>query len=256
MDNASLTIPTHVGIIMDGNGRWAQKQGKSRSYGHKVGADAIERVATFLFESGVDYLSLYAFSTENFARPKEEVDYLMNLLNTGIEKYGKACLKNKIRLTVSGDLSVLSEHLQKTIALHTDRTKVFDKPVMNICLNYGARQELCHAFNHIIESGLKKVHFDINDLLEECRTNGYFDLNEIEYAVMECNGQLSIMPKSGYKPVTIKDLNLKESIQGLCANVVIDGNIMKENFANAYFCLPQIVKNYCTDGQKICAESE
>ena len=166
MDNASLTIPTHVGIIMDGNGRWAQKQGKSRSYGHKVGADAIERVATFLFESGVDYLSLYAFSTENFARPKEEVDYLMNLLNTGIEKYGKACLKNKIRLTVSGDLSVLSEHHQKTIALHTDRTKVFDKPVMNICLNYGARQELCHAFNHIIESGLKKVtQEDINKAL-------------------------------------------------------------------------------------------
>ena len=108
MDNASLTIPTHVGIIMDGNGRWAQKQGKSRSYGHKVGANAIERVATFLFESGVDYLSLYAFSTENFARPKEEVDYLMNLLNTGIEKYGKACFKNKIRLTVSGDLSRIS----------------------------------------------------------------------------------------------------------------------------------------------------
>ena len=166
MDNASLTIPTHVGIIMDGNGRWAQKQGKSRSYGHKVGANAIERVATFLFESGVDYLSLYAFSTENFARPKEEVDYLMNLLNTGIEKYGKACFKNKIRLTVSGDLSVLSEQLQKTIALHTDKTKVFDKPVMNICLNYGARQELCHAFNHIIESGLKKVtQEDINKAL-------------------------------------------------------------------------------------------
>ena len=85
---------------------------------------------------------------------------------------------------------------------------------------------------NILESGLKKVHFDINDLLEECRTNGYFDLKEIEYAVMECNGQLSIMPKSSYKPVTIKDLNLKESIQGLCANVIIDGNIMEQNLEN------------------------
>lgn len=84
----------------------------------------------------------------------------------------------------------------------------------------------------ILEKGMKKVHFDINDLLEECRTSGYFDLNEIDYAIMECNGQLSIMPKSGYKPVTIKDLNLKQNVQGLCANVIIDGNIMEENLSN------------------------
>lgn len=84
----------------------------------------------------------------------------------------------------------------------------------------------------ILEKGLKKVHFDINDMLEECRTSGYFDLNEIDYALMECNGKLSIMPKSGYKPVTIKDLDLKQNIQGLCANVIIDGNIMYDNLNN------------------------
>lgn len=84
----------------------------------------------------------------------------------------------------------------------------------------------------ILEKGLKKVHFDINDMLEECRSNGYFDLNEIDYALMECNGKLSIMPKSGYKPATIKDLNLKQNIQGLCANVIIDGNIMCDNLNN------------------------
>jgi len=84
----------------------------------------------------------------------------------------------------------------------------------------------------ILEKGLKKVHFDINDLLEECRCNGYFDLKEIEYAIMECNGQLSIMPKSGYKPVTINDMDLKQSIQGLCANVIIDGKVMVNNLKN------------------------
>lgn len=84
----------------------------------------------------------------------------------------------------------------------------------------------------ILEKGLKKVHFDINDLLEECRCNGYFDLNEIEYAIMECNGQLSIMPKSGYKPVTVNDMDLKQSIQGLCANVIIDGKVMVNNLKN------------------------
>lgn len=84
----------------------------------------------------------------------------------------------------------------------------------------------------ILEKGLKKVHFDINDMLEECRSNGYFDLNEIDYALMECNGKLSIMPKSGYKPATVKDLNLKQNVQGLCANVIIDGNVMKDNLNN------------------------
>lgn len=84
----------------------------------------------------------------------------------------------------------------------------------------------------ILEQGLKKVKFDINDLLEECRSNGYFDLNEIDYAVMEVNGQLSIMPKKEYKPVTMKDMNLKGNNQSLIANVVIDGRIMKENLNN------------------------
>lgn len=82
----------------------------------------------------------------------------------------------------------------------------------------------------ILETGLKKVKFDINDLLEQCRTNGYFDLNEIDYAVMEVNGQLSILPK--YKNVTIKDLNLSVNNQGLCANIIIDGEIMKTNLNN------------------------
>ena len=84
----------------------------------------------------------------------------------------------------------------------------------------------------IILSNLKKVHFDINDLLEQCRSNGYFDINEIDYAVMECNGELSIMPKQEYKPVTLKDLNLKLSEQSLCANVIIDGKIMEKNLNN------------------------
>lgn len=84
----------------------------------------------------------------------------------------------------------------------------------------------------VLEKGLKKVKFDINDLLEECRSNGYFDLNEIDYAIMEVNGKVSIMPKQAYKPITLKDMNLKESNQSLCANVIIDGNIMKNNLKN------------------------
>lgn len=84
----------------------------------------------------------------------------------------------------------------------------------------------------LVIEGLRKVKFDINDLLEECRSNGYFDISEIEYAIMETSGSVSILPKGEYKPVVMKDLNLKASKQGLCANVIIDGKIMKNNLKN------------------------
>lgn len=103
----------------------------------------------------------------------------------------------------------------------------------------------------IIEKGLKKVHFDINDLLEECRSNGYFDLNEIDYALMEVNGTLSIMPKSEYKPVTIKDMNLKITNQGLCANVIIDGKIMDKNLTNMNKTIDWLEKELKVKGYKI-----
>lgn len=84
----------------------------------------------------------------------------------------------------------------------------------------------------LLEVNMRKVHIDINDLLEECRSNGYFDINEIQYAIMEVNGTLSILPKPEYKPLTVKDMQVKIDKQGLCANVIIDGNFMKENINN------------------------
>lgn len=84
----------------------------------------------------------------------------------------------------------------------------------------------------LLEANMKKVHFDVNDLLEECRSNGYFDLSEIEYAIMEANGTLSILPKAEYKPLTVKDMQVKKEKQGLCANVVIDGKLMPNNLKN------------------------
>lgn len=84
----------------------------------------------------------------------------------------------------------------------------------------------------LLEENMKKVHFEVNDLLEECRGNGYFDLNEIEYAIMEANGKLSILPKPEYKPVTVKDMQVKAGKQGLCANVIIDGKVMPKNLEN------------------------
>ena len=102
----------------------------------------------------------------------------------------------------------------------------------------------------IIERNVKNVKLDINDLLEQCRGNGYFDLNEIEYAIMEANGKISIMPKSEYKPLTPKDMNLKVKKTGLCANVIIDGHYMKNNIENMHKTVEWVEKELKVKGYK------
>ena len=104
----------HVGFIMDGNGRWAKERNKPRTFGYKKGADTIVDVVEECFKSGVEVVSLYAFSTENWSRPKEEVDTIFDLLGKFLKKYSKKLLNEEIRLVISGDLSPVAEGLRKT----------------------------------------------------------------------------------------------------------------------------------------------
>ena len=145
-------IPAHVGIIMDGNGRWANLRGKNRSYGHRAGTANVERITEHAFNSGVKILSLYAFSSENWARPKTEVDELMRLLELYFKKFLKKMQREKIRVAVMGDISALSEKLQKVITKSVEETKANDRGILNIGVNYGARQEIVYAVNKLIEN--------------------------------------------------------------------------------------------------------
>ena len=149
----SKKIPAHVGIIMDGNGRWATLRGKKRSYGHKAGSDNVERITEYAFDMGVKTLTLYAFSSENWARPKEEVDELMRLLEAYLKKFLKKLQKENIRLFITGDVSALSVRLQKVIANSEEATKNNTSGVLNLAINYGARQEIVQAVNKLIEKG-------------------------------------------------------------------------------------------------------
>lgn len=146
-------IPTHVGIIMDGNGRWAKLRNKERSYGHKIGSDNVDTIVTHAFNRGVKALSLYAFSSENWSRPKNEVDELMRLLKVYFKKFIKKLYKNQVRLMVMGDLTRLSDDLQKIINEGMLKTKDYSDKVLNIALNYGGRQEIVNAVNTIISKG-------------------------------------------------------------------------------------------------------
>ena len=146
-------IPRHVGIIMDGNGRWATARGKKRAYGHEAGAKNIETVVDCLFEKGVENVSLYAFSTENFSRTKDEVDELMSLLKKGLKKYGNYAVNKKVRLIVSGDMSLLNADLNREIAKEVQKTAKFSGRTLNICIAYGGRQEICRAAETLRKKG-------------------------------------------------------------------------------------------------------
>lgn len=143
----------HVGIIMDGNGRWATARGKNRSYGHKFGSDNVDRIVAHAMERGIKALTLYAFSSENWSRPKEEVDELMRLLKVYFKKFTSKVMKNNVRLTVSGERDGLSSDLVKIIENSEVKTANNTAFTLNIALNYGGRQEIVHAVNQLIAKG-------------------------------------------------------------------------------------------------------
>lgn len=149
-------LPRHVGFIMDGNGRWAKQRNKPRNFGHQKGADNVEKVVSACFSRGIECVSLYAFSTENWGRPKSEVEKIMGLLKKFLVKYTKTLVKNRIRLIVSGDKSGLIDDLSKLITDVEILTKDFDK-TLNIAINYGGKQEILHAVNEVLKSGKQEV---------------------------------------------------------------------------------------------------
>ena len=138
-------LPRHIAIIMDGNGRWAKKRGLPRTAGHKVGAETFRSIATYCQELGIQYLTIYAFSTENWKRPKDEVDTLMNLLEQYLQEAIDTMERDHIRLKVLGDAAELSPKLQRMIAETNDISTHYDGFQANICLNYGGRAEILRA---------------------------------------------------------------------------------------------------------------
>ncbi len=152
-------VPEHVAIILDGNGRWAAAHGKSRSQGHLAGADNVETISDALIERGVRYLTVYAFSTENWKRSEEEVSYLMGLLKTYLIRNKKDAIRRHIRIRVIGDRSRLSEELQALVKDVEESTKPFDSFNLTFAISYGSRDELARAMRAIageVREGLLK----------------------------------------------------------------------------------------------------
>ncbi len=147
----NIVIPKHVGIIMDGNGRWAKMKGRKRSFGHLEGSKTLENIALYAIECGVQILSVYAFSTDNFKRSKEEVDYLMDLFITMFNKKMKKIKDNDIKIIFSGRREPLREDVLVSMDKIVEETKNNKRGILNICLNYGGQEEIVDATKKIVE---------------------------------------------------------------------------------------------------------
>lgn len=144
-------IPNHIAIIMDGNRRWAKKRGLPTQLGHSQGAKTLEKIAVCCEEKGIKYLTVYAFSTENWKRSKEEVDYLMELLANNIKDFDKRFKNRNVRIKLVGDINGLPKKLQDGIIEIEERTKNKDGLTVNIAINYGGRAEIINAIKNIVK---------------------------------------------------------------------------------------------------------
>lgn len=159
-------IPCHIAIIMDGNGRWAKKRGLPRNAGHAAGAEAFRRIANYCRTLGVEYLTVYAFSTENWKRSAEEVGGIMKLLGSYLQEALRDMEKNHVRFRFFGDLSRLDPQLQKLCSDAQERSSAYSGVQVNFCLNYGGRDELvkaARAFAADVAAGKR----DAQDLTED-----------------------------------------------------------------------------------------
>ena len=156
-------IPKHVAIIMDGNGRWAEQRGLKRSDGHKAGSEALKKVVEYAFNNGIEVLSVFAFSTENFKRSAEEVNYLMNLFVVVFKKYFNELHNKGIKIVFSKKEEGLPVNLEKLIKDITEKTKNNKKGIFNVCINYGGYDEIIDMTKKI-SAKVKNNELDINDI--------------------------------------------------------------------------------------------
>lgn len=144
-------VPRHIAIILDGNGRWAKKRGLPRTAGHAVGSENFRKIATYCKNIGVEYLTVYAFSTENWKRPPEEVKTIMKLLGKYLHEAIDTMERDKIRMKIFGDVSALSPELRALVAKTDEISKRYEGFQANICLNYGGRDEILSAAHRYAE---------------------------------------------------------------------------------------------------------
>ena len=178
-----LVIPTHIGIIMDGNGRWAERRGLSRSMGHREGANTLKKICIYAEKLGVKYLSVYAFSTENFKRSKAEVDFLMKLCIEMFSNEFQEIIDHNVRVVFSGRREPLTKKVLKAVDEITEKTKNNTSLVLNICFNYGGQTELLDMTKKI-SSEVLKGNLQVEDItLDVLSSHLYQEMPPLDFII-------------------------------------------------------------------------
>lgn len=163
---SEIKIPKHIAIIMDGNGRWAKERGLNRTAGHEEGAKTVRKITSYCSDIGIKYLTLYAFSTENWERPKLEVEFLMKLLDRYLKKELSVYLENNIKFKAIGDISRFSKTLQNTIYETQNKTASCTGLTQVLALNYGSKNEIIRAIKKLNESNLEVTEENFETCLD------------------------------------------------------------------------------------------
>lgn len=177
MERSELNAPNHVAIILDGNGRWAKKRLLPRKAGHVAGSKTVEQICEDAYNLGINYLTVYAFSTENWKRPQDEVDALMNLLRKYLKDCIKRSTKNNMCVRVIGDISLLAEDMQQSIQELEEKTKDNTGLHFQVALNYGSRDEMIRAMKHMA-ADIEEKKISPDDV-EEHLFEKYLDTHDI-----------------------------------------------------------------------------
>lgn len=192
MDFDKNYMPKHIAIIMDGNRRWAKERGKPASFGHKEGAKTLEKIVRYANKIGLGYITVYAFSTENWKRAEDEVKSLMLLLQSYLDDYSKRADTENIRVKILGDITALSEGMQKSIIKCMERTKNNTGVTFNIALNYGGRDEIIRAVKEIAKK-VKEEKIDVDDIKEDLISEHLYTKNEPDPdLVIRTSGELRL----------------------------------------------------------------
>lgn len=177
MQEQEVKIPSHIAIILDGNGRWAKKRNMPRNYGHTQGSKTVEKICEDAYKIGVKYLTVYAFSTENWKRPRDEVDAIMKLLRSYLQTSKKTAKKNNMRVRILGDKTGLSEDIQKSIDELEEVSRENTGLNLQVAINYGGRDEIIRAVK-ALSLDIKKNTIAIDNIDEKAMEN-YMDTKGI-----------------------------------------------------------------------------
>ena len=192
MEYNKENMPKHIAIIMDGNRRWAKAQGKPASFGHKEGAKTLEKIVRYANKIGLEHITVYAFSTENWKRAEDEVNTLMALLQSYLDDYSKRADSENIKVKILGDITALSQGMQRSIINCMERTKNNTGITFNIALNYGGRAEIIRAVKTIAEK-CKNETIDIQDIDEQMISDNLYTAGQPDPdLVIRTSGELRL----------------------------------------------------------------